>query len=160
MSSEPFSVRFQVRVYEVDPQLHLNGAVYVQYADHARFACVQAAGVSVEEMLSDGFGPVNLETVIRYHSELRAGDEVDVSCDWKWGEGKTYRVEHVFRRPDGAVAAEVNHVSGLIDLKARRLLTAPSREWLSRAAQPHILGLPATDRPTDDSRRRLRSTRP
>ncbi|TDC89941.1 acyl-CoA thioesterase [Actinomadura sp. 7K507] len=145
MSSDPFSVRFQVRIYEVDPQLHLNGAVYVQYADHSRFQCLQAAGVSVEGMLRDGFGPVNLETVIRYYKELRAGDEVDVTCDWKWGAGKTYRVEHAFRRSDGEVAAEVNYVSGLIDLEARRLLTDPAHVWLSRATRPDLLRLPATE---------------
>ncbi|MGH3241531.1 MAG: acyl-CoA thioesterase [Spirillospora sp.] len=142
MSDEPFSVRFQVRIYEIDPQLHLNGAVYLQYADHSRFECVRAAGVSVEGMLADGFGPVNLETVIRYHKELRAGDEVDVSCAWKWGDGKTYRVENIFRRMDGEVAAEVNHVAGLIDIQARRLVPAPSREWLSRAVHPKLLGFP------------------
>ncbi len=143
MTTEPFSVRVRVRVYEVDPQLHLNGAVYIQYADHSRFECARAAGVSVDAMLEDGFGPVNLETVVRYRRELRAGDEVDVSCEWKWGTGKTYRVAHVFRRMDGEVAAEVEHVSGLIDFGTRRLLPDPAHAWLSRAARPALLGAAA-----------------
>ncbi|WP_141578992.1 thioesterase family protein [Actinomadura sp. WMMA1423] len=142
MTAEPFSVRYEVRVYEIDPQLHLNGAVYVQYADHSRFACLRAAGVSVEKLIGDGFGPVNLETVIRYHGELRSGDEVDVSCDWRWGDGKTYTVEHAFTRADGKLAAEVKHVSGLLDLQSRRLLPAPAQEWLTRAENPALLGLP------------------
>lgn len=140
MSSGPFAVRMQVRVYEIDPQLHLNGAVYLQYADHARFQSVRAAGVSVEGMLGDGMGPVNLETVIRYHNELRAGEEVDVTCEWKWATGKTYRVEHVFRRMDGEIAAEVNTVSGLIDLTKRCLVPDPASEWLGRAVRPELLG--------------------
>lgn len=145
MSSAPFSVRVQVRIYEVDPQLHLNGAVYIQYADHSRYECLQAAGVSVEGLLGDGMGPVNLETVIRHHNELRAGDEVDVTCEWKWGTGKTYRVDHVFRRMDGEIAAEVGYVSGLIDLGERRLVPDPADEWLSRATRPELLGLPAPE---------------
>lgn len=84
-TTEPFSVRLEVRSYEIDPQLHLNGGCYIQYADHARFACVRAAGISIEDLLSSGIGPVNLETVIKYHRELRGGDEVDVSCEWEWG---------------------------------------------------------------------------
>lgn len=145
MTGAPFSVRLQVRVYEIDPQLHLNGAVYLQYADHARYECVRAAGVSVEALLGDGMGPVNLETVIRYHNELRAGDEVDVTCEWKWGTGKTYRVENVFRRMDGEIAAEVGHVSGLIDLDERRLVPDPAGKWLDRATRPELLGLPAPE---------------
>ena len=137
----PFSVSMEVRVYEIDPQMHLNGGFYVQYADQARFACVRAAGVSVEGLLADGFGPANLETVIRYHHELRGGDQVDVTCRWEWGTGKTYRVHHDFLREDGTVAAEVHHVSGLLDLAARRLVADPAARWRSRAARPDLLGL-------------------
>ncbi|HEV7626380.1 MAG TPA: acyl-CoA thioesterase [Streptomyces sp.] len=140
MAVESFSVKMEVRSYEIDPQLHVNGPVYVQYADHSRFACVRAAGIDVGELLGSGIGPVNLETVIRYHNELRGGDEVNVSCDWIWGEGKTYRVEHVLRRGDGEIAAEVKHVSGLLDLEARRLVADPASEWRSRAERPELLG--------------------
>lgn len=138
---EPFTVRLAVRVSDLDAQLHVSGAVYHQYADHARYACVQAAGVSVEELIASGVGPVNLETSIRYRGELRGGDEVDVSCSWSWGEGKTYRVEHVLRRADGELAAEVAHISGLLDLRRRRLVANPADEWRGRAARPGLLNL-------------------
>jgi acyl-CoA thioester hydrolase len=141
MSAEPFSVRMAVRIYELDPQRHVAAAVYLQYADHSRFACMQAAGVSVDALLADGIGPVNLETIIRYHSELRMGDDVDVSCAWIWGKGKTYRVEHELRRPDEDVAAEVHHASGLLNLETRRLIENPAAELLCRASRPRLLGL-------------------
>ncbi|MFB4297975.1 acyl-CoA thioesterase [Actinomadura sp. NTSP31] len=141
VAAEPFSVRMEVRVYEIDPQMHLNGGFYVQYADHARFACVQAAGVSVEDLVGGGLGPVNLETVIKYHRELRGGDQVDVTCEWEWSGGRTYRVRHAFRRADGVVAAEVAHVSGLLDLSTRRLVADPRSEWRNRASSPGLLGL-------------------
>ncbi|GLY77565.1 acyl-CoA thioesterase [Actinoallomurus iriomotensis] len=141
MSSDPFSVRLDVRLYDLDAQLHVNGAVYHQYADHARFACVQAAGVSVDELIADGMGPVNLETVIHYRAELRGGDTVDVSCAWAWRPGRTYEVRHVLRRIDGTVAAELKHVSGLLDLRTRRLVRDPAAEWRRRAVRPELLGL-------------------
>jgi acyl-CoA thioester hydrolase len=139
--TEPFSVRMEVRSYEIDPQLHLNGGFYIQYADHARFACVQAAGISIEDLLGSGLGPVNLETVIRYHRELRGGDQVNVSCEWEWSSGRTYRVHHLLQRLDGTVAAEVSHVSGLLNLTTRRLTGSPDREWRDRADRPELLGL-------------------
>jgi acyl-CoA thioester hydrolase len=128
-------------VSDLDLQQHVTGAAYQQFADHARFACVQAAGISVEDLLGAGFGPVNLETVIKYHRELRAGDSVDVTCSWIWGEGKTYRVEHVFTRSDGELSATITFVSGLLDLKIRRLVANPAAEWAARAALPERLGL-------------------
>lgn len=79
MGTEPFSIRMDVRVYELDPQRHVAGPVYLRYADHSRFVCMQTAGISVEELLAAGIGPVNLETTIRYRRELRTGDAVDVS---------------------------------------------------------------------------------
>lgn len=142
-ATEPFSVPFEVRIYEVDPQLHLSGGHYIEYADQSRFACLRAAGVSVEDLLADGLGPVNLETVITYHRELRGGDQVDVTCEWEWGQGRTYGVHHRFLRPDGTLAAEVRHVSGLLDLAERRLAPDPATVWRSRSTAPELLGLPA-----------------
>lgn len=124
---------------DLDPQLHVTGAAYQQFADHARFECVRAAGISVEDLLGDGLGPVNLETLIKYHRELRAGDAVDVTCSWIWGEGKTYRVEHNLIRADGELSATVTHVSGLMDLHTRRLVADPATEWASRAKDPTLL---------------------
>ncbi|MFJ4650554.1 acyl-CoA thioesterase [Nocardia sp. NPDC088792] len=140
-TAEPFTIRFEVRSYETDHQLHLNSSVYQQFSDHSRFACVRAAGVSVDELLGGGLGPVNLETTIRYHHELVGGDQVDVSCAWEWGTGKTYRVIHEFRLPDGTLAAEVVHVSGLLQLEQRRLVADPAEQWRSRATRPELLGL-------------------
>ncbi|WP_330179782.1 acyl-CoA thioesterase [Nocardia sp. NBC_01503] len=140
-ADEAFRIRIEVRVSDLDHQLHVNGSAYQQFADHARFECVRAAGVSVEQLLGDGFGPVNLETVIKYHRELRAGDRVDVTCEWVWGAGKTYRVEHRFTRADGELSATITHVSGLLDLRNRRLVADPAREWAVRAKDPTLLGV-------------------
>jgi acyl-CoA thioester hydrolase len=142
-SYRPFSIRMEVRLSDLDPQLHVTGSAYQQYADHARFECVQAAGISVEALLEAGLGPVNLETTIRYHRELRAGDTVDVTCSWVWSEGKTYRVEHELVRADGELSATVGHVSGLLDLRERRLVGDPMRQWAARATDPTLLCLPA-----------------
>lgn len=139
--AEPFAVRFTVRTYEVDALGHLNGAVYIQYADHARWECARAAGVSIDELFSSGIGPVNLETTVRYHRELQAGDEVDVSVAFVWTKGTTMWVEQEFRRPDGTLAAEVTSLGGLLDLKERRLVADPAARWRAAATTPELLGL-------------------
>lgn len=139
--AEPFRVRVRVRGYELDINGHLNQAVYLQYAEHARWELVRAAGVSQEKMLAAGVGPVVLETTIRYHRELRDGDEVDVSCAFGWGGGKTFRVSQDIRLTDGVLAAEVRGVSGLLSLEERRLVADPVRCFRELASEPALLGL-------------------
>ncbi|SUB47769.1 acyl-CoA thioesterase [Nocardia brasiliensis] len=136
-----FTLRFAVRSYELDTNHHLASTVYLQYAEHTRFACGQAAGLSPQRLLADGLGPINLETTVRHHAELRADDTVDVTCVFVWGPGKTHRVEHTLTKPDGTLVAEVHSVSGLLDMRTRRMVADPARELRSRATDPALLGL-------------------
>jgi len=139
--AEPFRVRIAVRGYEIDAQGHLGGVVYLQYGEHARWECLRAAGISQRKLAAAGIGPVQLETTIRFHRELRAGDEVDVSCAFMWGDGKTFRVEQDFRRADGTLVAELANVGGLLKLEQRRLVADPAGQFRSLATAPELLGL-------------------
>lgn len=139
--AEPFSVPVTVRGYETDAQGHLNQAVYLQYAEHARWSVLHAAGISQAALAAEGVGPVTLETTIRYRRELRAGDEVEVTCAFLWGEGKSFRIEQTIRRSDGTVAAEITAVGGLMDLTERRLVSGPRDAFKALATDPGPLGL-------------------
>ncbi|WP_432119418.1 acyl-CoA thioesterase [Streptomyces sp. bgisy032] len=139
--SEPFSVPVTVRGYETDVQGHLNQAVYLNYAEHARWALLQAAGITQSRLISTGVGPVALETTVRYRRELLAGDEVEVTCAFAWGGGKTFRIEQTVRKTDGTVAAEITGVGGILDLKERRLVADPARVFKELATDPGLFGL-------------------
>jgi len=139
--SEPYSVPVTVRGYETDALGHLNQSVYLQYAEHARWSMLQAAGVGPSELLARGVGPVVLETKIRYVRELRAADEVEVTCAFEWGEGKTFRVVQTIRKTDGTVSAEVASVGGLMDLTERRLVTDPRGYFRALTDEPQLFGL-------------------
>ena len=139
--SEPFSVPVTVRGYETDTQGHLNQAVYLNYAEHARWSLLDAAGIRQADLVARGVGPVALETTIRFRRELLAGDEVEVTCAFEWGEGKTFRIHQVIRKQDGTVAAEVEGVGGLMDLRARKLVTDPRERFKELAADPGLFGL-------------------
>lgn len=137
----PFAVPVTVRGYETDTQGHLNQSVYLQYAEHARWSLLQASGIRQSAMVERRVGPVTVETTIRYRRELRAGDEVEVSCAFVWGEGKTFRIEQTVRKTDGTVAAEVSAVCGLLDLTERKLLKDPRAAFRDLAGDPSLLGL-------------------
>jgi acyl-CoA thioester hydrolase len=136
-----FQVRIAVRGYELDLQGHVNQAVYLQYGEHARWQCFYAAGLTPEVLVPAGLGPVVLETTIRYLKELRAGDEVDVTCRFLWGTGKTFRVEQDYTRTDGTAIARVTSVAGLLDRELRRLVSDPAERLRTLAADTSYLGM-------------------
>ena len=121
-----FSVPVTVRGYELDTQGHLNQAVYLQYAEHARWELLRAAGLPQDKLLADGIGPVALETSLRFRRELRGGDEVRVTCGFEFTGTRTFRVRQEVLLLDGAVAAEVTAVAGVLDLASRKLVPDPA----------------------------------
>ncbi|WP_309248703.1 acyl-CoA thioesterase [Streptomyces sp. MNP-20] len=141
VGAEAYSVGIVVRGYETDTQGHLNQAVYLQYAEHARWSILMAAGIRQADLIGKGVGPVALENTLRYRSELRAGEEVSVSCRFLWGERKTFRIEQIFTKPDGTVAAELTGVGGLLDLKERRMVDDPKEYFRALATDARVLGL-------------------
>jgi acyl-CoA thioester hydrolase len=139
VSDQPFEVRIAVRGYELDPQGHVNRAVYVQYAEHARWEYLREAGIDHSDLLAAGIGPVTLEETVRYRRELRLGDEVTISSTFGAGDGKTFRMEQEFRLPDASLVAEVTAVGGLLDLGKRRLVSSPVARLRSVASNPDVL---------------------
>jgi acyl-CoA thioester hydrolase len=136
-----FSVPVVVRGYELDTQGHLNQAVYLQYAEHARWELLRAAGVGQDKLLATGIGPVVLETTIKYRRELRGGDEVTITCEFDWQQGKTFRIRQEIRKLDGTVAAEISVLSGVLALTARKLVDSPGERFRGLAERPELLGL-------------------
>ncbi|WP_327121476.1 acyl-CoA thioesterase [Streptomyces sp. NBC_01341] len=136
-----YFVDVTVRGYELDTQGHLNQAVYLQYAEHARWELLRAAGLPQEKLLASGVGPVQLEVTVKYLRELRGGDRVRVSCEFSYGAGKTFGVRQQIVKEDGTVAAEISGLAGMLDLSARRLIEDPAGHLASLADQPELLGV-------------------
>jgi acyl-CoA thioester hydrolase len=136
-----FQIRIAVRGYELDLQGHVNQAVYLQYGEHARWQCFYAAGLTPDVLIAAGVGPVVLETTIRYLNELRAGDEVDVTCQFLEPTGKTFKVEQDYTRIDGKPIARVASVCGVLDRELRRLIPDPVERLRSLATDPSYLGM-------------------
>ncbi|MEV0246625.1 acyl-CoA thioesterase [Nocardia sp. NPDC050712] len=136
-----FSVPITVRGYELDSLGHVNQAVYLQYAEHARWELLRAAGVGQDKLLSTGYAPVVLENNIKYQRELRAGDEVTVTCEFIWGEGKTFRMHQEIRKLDGTISAVVTVTGGVMDLTARKLAADPRERFRTISERPELFGL-------------------
>jgi acyl-CoA thioester hydrolase len=120
-----FSIRIEVRGYELDALGHVNHAVYHQYAEVGRTKAFAAAGVDWDALTERRTAPVLLTTTVNFRRELRAEDEVDVTCVAKFGDGKTFTLEQMITKADGTLSAEVYCVLGMMDLAARKLHADP-----------------------------------
>lgn len=86
-----FLVEATVRGYGPDTQGHLNQAVHLQYAEHARWELLRAVGLPQEKLLAGGVGPVALEVTVRFPRELRGGERVRGTCRFVYGSGRPSR---------------------------------------------------------------------
>jgi acyl-CoA thioester hydrolase len=120
-----FSTRIEVRGYELDALGHVNHAVYHQYAEVARTKAFVFAGCDWDALTKRRTGPVLLSTTVNFRRELRADDEIDVTCSAKFGDGKTFTLEQMITKADGTLSAEVYCVLGMMDLEARKLHADP-----------------------------------
>ena len=133
---EPFRTRIKVRHYELDTLGHLNHAVYHSYGEVARLELLEAAG-ALKGL--PGVASVLLETHVVFRRELRAGDEVDVTCDVEFGSGKTFRMNSNIIKLDGTLAAEITCTLGLMDLEIRKLVADPRGRFEAAGADLKLL---------------------
>jgi acyl-CoA thioester hydrolase len=135
---EPFRTRIKVRHYELDTLGHLNHAVYHSYGEVSRLELLEAAG-GLEGFTEAKLASVLLETHVVFRRELRAGDEVDVTCDVKFGSGKTFKMDSTIRKVDGTLAAEITCTLGLMDLERRKLVEDPRGKFVAAGADLKLL---------------------
>lgn len=134
-----FRIPITVRSYELDSLGHVNHAVYHQYAEVARMSGFSAAGCDWDGLLGSRVAPVMLSTTVNFRRELRANESVEVSCEVKFGTGKTFNVDSVITKSDGTVAAEIYCIIGLMDLEARKLFGDPKAVLEEGGFRPEIL---------------------
>lgn len=115
----------KTRLYEMDPLGHLNHAVYHSYAEVARLELLERAGGGTTALADERIAAVLLASTISYRREIRLGETVDVTCDTKFGEGKTFAMEQLILKADGVLSAELSLTLGLMDLERRKLVDDP-----------------------------------
>jgi acyl-CoA thioester hydrolase len=82
---------------------------------------------------------VLLESHISFRRELRAGDVVDITCDTKFGSGKTFRMNSNIYKIDGTLSAEITCTLGLMDLEKRKLVEDPRGRFALAGVDPTVL---------------------
>jgi acyl-CoA thioester hydrolase len=135
---EVFRTRVKVRHYELDTLGHLNHAVYHSYGEISRLELMDSAG-GIEGMRAEKLAAVLLESHISFRRELRAGDVVDITCDAKFGSGKTFQMNSNIYKVDGTLSAEITCTLGLMDLDKRKLVEDPRGRFALAGVDPAVL---------------------
>jgi acyl-CoA thioester hydrolase len=136
---EIFRTRVKVRTYELDTLGHLNHAVYHSYAEVARLELFELAGGLGQGMRDARLASVLLESHIVFRRELVAGDVVEVTCETKFGTGKTFQMDSNIYKLDGTLSAEITCTIGLMDLDRRKLVEDPRGRLLLAGVDPKVL---------------------
>lgn len=145
-------IRLVVRTYEVDDQGHVNGAAYLNYAEHARWECLRAAGIARRAVREHRLALVHVEERVRHHREVRAGDHLELSTMFVWGDGETFGARTVILLEDGTLAAEVTATAGLLDLGTRHMVPDPAGRLRDLATAPGRIGLGGAGADRQDAR--------
>jgi acyl-CoA thioester hydrolase len=131
-----FRIHLAVRSYELDSLGHVNHAVYHQYAEVARMQGFRAAGIDWDALRERDVAAVLLSTTVNFRRELRGDDEIDVTCQAKFGTGKTFEIASDILKADGTLAADVHCVVGMMDLAARKLYADPRAVLVDNGFDP------------------------
>ncbi|WP_327037657.1 thioesterase family protein [Micromonospora maris] len=142
----PHSTHIVIRSDDIDVNGHVQSARYLNYAQHARWIAVAQAGLSIRKLAGAGFSPVELDVSIKYLHELMLGDEIDVESRFEFPSPKTIRVvQSIVRRSDGALAATVTSLTGLMNLTERKLVDDAAGVWRTFLREPSVVDLPPLD---------------
>jgi acyl-CoA thioester hydrolase len=108
----------KVRFSELDPYGHVNHAVYLTYFETARVEALDALGLGLGRLRSEGFHLVVVDVSVRFHAPARHGDVLNIqteiaelrpaSCRWR---------QRILR--DGTLIASAELRGAVTDLDGR-----------------------------------------
>lgn len=104
----------KVRGYELDSFGHVNNAVYLQYAETAKWEFFKNSGL-LTELEELKYFPVILENHVRYLHALHLLDNVRIDTNWKCSMGLV-EFSHVIRNDDtGQKVCKITGKLALVD---------------------------------------------
>jgi len=125
--AEPYSKTIITRWADMDPNQHLRGTAYGDWAGFVQGEWLKAHGFDLVKLSRSNVGPVNFEENTKYFSEIMLGEHITIGLQLVGlnHDGSRYHMRHTFRR-DGAICA-VHEVKGAwFNTTSRRICPPPS----------------------------------
>lgn len=121
-----FKNEFQVRGYELDGYGHVNHAVYLNYAEFARWVMIEEATQSSDYFKKNGVAPVVVRTEVDYREPCFLADWLIVETTLFEFNKRLSRFKQVVKkRETGKVAAEILVSILVVDQKSGKVVSLP-----------------------------------
>lgn len=125
---EPVVFKAPVLWAQLDANMHLRHSAYADFAAQARLKLLYESGFTAMEMARLQIGPVLFREEILYHREVRAMDEVRVTCLLRRArkDGSRWAFEQKIYRGDGVLAATIIAEGAWLHTEHRKLTSLPA----------------------------------
>ena len=124
-----FEYNVQIKEFHLDTFGHVNNAIYMALYEEARWDFITRHGYGLEKIQQEKKGPVILESTIRYRRELINREIITIISEPVDPEkSKIMTINQKMLKSDGSLASEAVFTVGFMDLKERKLISAPD-EW-------------------------------
>lgn len=122
-----FSLKFQVKWSDVDPNMHLRNSVYMDFTDQVRIKFFHVNGISLLDFRRMHIGPILFSTTTNFRREILINEEVKVNCKLAMmtEDGRKWEILHEVFKENGELAATVIASGAWMDLTKRKLTTPP-----------------------------------
>ncbi len=122
-----FSLKFQVKWSDVDPNMHMRNSVYMDFTDQVRIKFFHVNGISLLSFKEMQIGPILFSTTTNFRKEVLINEEVKVNCKLSMmsEDGRKWAILHEVFKENGELAATVMASGAWMDLSKRKLTTPP-----------------------------------
>jgi acyl-CoA thioester hydrolase len=123
-----FKMQRRVEWRDLDPENHVNNAVYLAYLEDCGFQVAAAYGWNVERMRAAGFAILARRHRIQYRQPARMGDELEIAT-WVSHMKRASAVRHytVTRLADQALIARSHSLYAWVDVHSGKPARIPAR---------------------------------
>lgn len=126
--SQYFSQKYTVKWSDVDPNNHLRGSVYLDYADHTRVAFLDSQGITMRLMAAKQIGPILFNSSMSYRKEIYMNETITVNCklDYVSADNRKFGISHEVFNQKGELSCIIKIEGAWLDLKHRKVAVPPS----------------------------------
>jgi acyl-CoA thioester hydrolase len=123
----PFAKTFPVLWSDLDPNGHMRGPRYLDYAAEMPFHFLVENGFDFRRFAQDGVAPVTFQQGVRHLKEVRFGDQITIDHRLRGlsPDGSRWAFRHHITRRDQATVAIVESDGAFFSLVTRKTAAPP-----------------------------------
>lgn len=118
-----------MRWSDIDPNFHLRHSVYYDLGAQQRIEILEDAGLTLNVMQEQGFGPIIFREECVFKKEIKLSDVLSIkaSLSKMRSDGSRWSIQHIFSNLQNVECAILNVEGAWMDTRKRKLLSPTPR---------------------------------